>query len=145
MKKLESGRSMVEMLGVLAIIGVLSVGGIAGYVLSMNRYRANQMLDLANKYAGVLSASQQAYVIRNGSMANWTAPTFAQSKVGTLPGNGYSISLDSSQTFSDAETRFTLNLTFISESICKTAVKINADPNVSCNGTQASFVFNVGN
>lgn len=35
MKKLfsknESGRSMVEMLGVLAIIGVLSVGGIAGH------------------------------------------------------------------------------------------------------------------
>ena len=27
----ENGRSMVEMLGVLAIIGVLSVGGIAGY------------------------------------------------------------------------------------------------------------------
>ena len=31
MTKLESGRSMVEMLGVLAIIGVLSIGGIAGY------------------------------------------------------------------------------------------------------------------
>ena len=27
----QSGRSMIEMLGVLAIIGVLSVGGIAGY------------------------------------------------------------------------------------------------------------------
>ena len=27
----QSGRSMVEMLGVLAIIGVLSVGAIAGY------------------------------------------------------------------------------------------------------------------
>ena len=31
MKINESGRSMIEMLGVLAIIGVLSVGGIAGY------------------------------------------------------------------------------------------------------------------
>ena len=30
-KNEQSGRSMVEMLGVLAIIGVLSVGGIAGY------------------------------------------------------------------------------------------------------------------
>lgn len=27
----EKGRSMIEMLGVLAIVGVLSVGGIAGY------------------------------------------------------------------------------------------------------------------
>ena len=29
-KKSQIGRSMIEMLGVLAIIGVLSVGGIAG-------------------------------------------------------------------------------------------------------------------
>ena len=53
MKKLksQSGRSMVEMLGVLAIIGVLSVGGIAGYSLSMRRHRANQVVDFASKYA----------------------------------------------------------------------------------------------
>ena len=47
----ESGRSMVEMLGVLAIIGVLSIGGIAGYTLAMNRYRANEVLDTAAKIA----------------------------------------------------------------------------------------------
>ena len=51
LKKLESGRSMVEMLGVLAIIGVLSVGGIAGYSLSMRRHRANQIVDLVSKFA----------------------------------------------------------------------------------------------
>ena len=45
----EQGRSMVEMLGVLAIIGVLSIGGIAGYTMAMNRYKANQILDLASK------------------------------------------------------------------------------------------------
>ena len=50
-KKSQSGRSMVEMLGVLAIIGVLSVGGIAGYSLSMRRHRANQVVDLTSKYA----------------------------------------------------------------------------------------------
>ena len=50
-KKLESGRSMVEMLGVLAIIGVLSVGGIAGYSLSMRRHRANQVVDYVAKHA----------------------------------------------------------------------------------------------
>ena len=47
----ESGRSMVEMLGVLAIIGVLSIGGIAGYTLAMNRYRANEALNLASQVA----------------------------------------------------------------------------------------------
>ncbi len=47
----ESGRSMVEMLGVLAIIGVLSIGGIAGYTMAMNRYRANELIDAASKVA----------------------------------------------------------------------------------------------
>ena len=50
-KKSQSGRSMVEMLGVLAIIGVLSVGGIAGYSLSMRRHRANGVVDIVSKYA----------------------------------------------------------------------------------------------
>ncbi len=39
----QDGRSMVEMLGVLAIIGVLSLGGIVGYRLAMNHYQANQI------------------------------------------------------------------------------------------------------
>lgn len=41
----EAGRSMIEMLGVLAIIGVLSVGGIAGYSKAMNKYRVNKTVD----------------------------------------------------------------------------------------------------
>ena len=44
-KKLEAGRSMIEMLGVLAIIGVLSVGGIAGYSKAMNKFKTNQVAD----------------------------------------------------------------------------------------------------
>ncbi|MBO7333238.1 MAG: type II secretion system protein, partial [Alphaproteobacteria bacterium] len=40
MKQFEKGRSMIEMLGVLAIIGVLSVGGLSGYTMAMNRHRA---------------------------------------------------------------------------------------------------------
>ena len=35
------GRSMIEMLGVLAIIAVLSVGGIAGYSKAMAMWRSN--------------------------------------------------------------------------------------------------------
>ena len=52
----EPGRSMVEMLGVLAIIGVLSIGGIAGYTMAMNRYKANQILDLASKLSMAVQA-----------------------------------------------------------------------------------------
>jgi type II secretory pathway pseudopilin PulG len=39
----EKGRSMVEMLGVLAIIGVLSVGGIYGYTVAMRSNRVNEI------------------------------------------------------------------------------------------------------
>ncbi len=42
--KIQSGRSMVEMLGVLAIVGVLSVGGIIGYALAMTYQRSNEMI-----------------------------------------------------------------------------------------------------
>ena len=41
--KSQSGRSMVEMLGVLAIIGVLSVGGIAGYRQAMLQKNLNDI------------------------------------------------------------------------------------------------------
>ncbi len=40
--KSENGRSMVEMLGVLAIIGVLSVGAISGYSKAMFKYKLNK-------------------------------------------------------------------------------------------------------
>ncbi len=39
------GRSMIEMLGVLAIIGVLSVGGIAGYSKAMEKFKINKTID----------------------------------------------------------------------------------------------------
>ena len=38
------GRSMIEMLGVLAIIGVLSVGGIAGYSKAMSKFKVNKAI-----------------------------------------------------------------------------------------------------
>ena len=43
-----AGRSMVEMLGVLAIIGVLSVGAIAGYSKAMFKYKLNKHAEVVN-------------------------------------------------------------------------------------------------
>lgn len=40
----QSGRSIVEMLGTLAIMGILSIGGIVGYNYAMSKHRANQVL-----------------------------------------------------------------------------------------------------
>ena len=48
----QSGRSMIEMLGVLAIIGVLSVGGIAGYSKAMTKYRINKTIEQITLIAG---------------------------------------------------------------------------------------------
>ena len=41
----QSGRSMIEMLGVLAIIGVLSVGGIAGYSKAIEKWKINKAVE----------------------------------------------------------------------------------------------------
>ena len=38
------GRSMIEMLGVLAIVGVLSVGGIAGYSKAMEKWKIDKLM-----------------------------------------------------------------------------------------------------
>ena len=82
-KTQESGRSMVEMLGVLAIIGVLSVGGIAGYTLAMNRFRANEVIDMANKFAVVAFSARETYAaMHNGNSNGFTPPTLANSGLG---------------------------------------------------------------
>ena len=58
--KLSAGRSMVEMLGVLAIIGVLSVGAIAGYSKAMGKYKLNKQAEAFNMLlANALQISKQ--------------------------------------------------------------------------------------
>ena len=50
----QKGRTMVEMLGVLAIIGILSIGGISLLRLSMNHHHANQAADDVERLALVV-------------------------------------------------------------------------------------------
>ena len=49
MKINEIGRSMVEMLGVLAIVGVLSAGALKGYSAAMFKHKMNQTIDTYNQ------------------------------------------------------------------------------------------------
>lgn len=65
MKNLQNGRSMIEMLGVLAIIGVLSIGGLAGYTMAMNRHKANTMLDDAMKCGTIAQTTHQDITFTN--------------------------------------------------------------------------------
>ena len=66
--KTESGRSMVEMIGVLALIGLLSLGSLSGYEYALASYRAGQIRDalfMAKKSASVnTNKSQSNEVIR---------------------------------------------------------------------------------
>ena len=83
----ESGRSMVEMLGVLAIIGVLSIGGIAGYTLAMNRYRANEILNAASMVAieavaRAATSTDGTATVNYANMAGVSLPTGADRIIG---------------------------------------------------------------
>ncbi|HCU59310.1 MAG TPA: hypothetical protein DIC64_04945 [Alphaproteobacteria bacterium] len=60
MKNKENGRSMVEMLGVLAIIGVLSAGALAGFNTAMKKHKLNEHLDALNTiFQSAYELSQQ--------------------------------------------------------------------------------------
>ena len=62
-----TGRSMVEMLGVLAIIGVLSVGAIAGYSKAMMKYKLNKHAEAVNLLINnLLSIKDKLQYIPNG-------------------------------------------------------------------------------
>ena len=83
MKTNQRGRSMVEMLGVLAIIGVLSVGGIAGYSKAMNKYKLNKFVDqMSNIISGIMASF--------GGMANIKDINNVNvKKLGLVPENMY--------------------------------------------------------
>jgi type II secretory pathway pseudopilin PulG len=73
------------MLGVLAIVGVLSVGGIAGYSKAMNKFKVNKTIDQINMIATnirTLYASQKDYK----DLDRYTAK-----KAGVIPAEMYPI------------------------------------------------------
>lgn len=69
----QTGRSMVEMLGVLAIIGVLSVGGIAGYSRAMAKFKISKAMDQISMLVSnirTLYSGQRSYANLNNAAAN---------------------------------------------------------------------------
>ena len=65
----ETGRSMVEMLGVLAVVGVLSIGGVAGYRYAVDKMNANEIINELKKRA--ITASQQRVLGQTLSLADY--------------------------------------------------------------------------
>ncbi len=61
-KASQSGRSMIEMLGVLAIVGILSASGIAGYSMAMQKHKGNQLIERVQ-----LIATRARTIYKNGN------------------------------------------------------------------------------
>ena len=130
-KKSQSGRSMVEMLGVLAIIGVLSVGGIAGYSLSMRRHRANQMVDYTSKFAATLYAQCQKLILDGvldgercnmyGVPSQYSDTDIPQPEIGPLPAGVKYIGLDSINNTSD---HLDIDIHFSDQKLCHSVSSI---------------------
>ncbi len=64
-----AGRSMVEMLGVLAIVGVLSVGAIAGYGKAMFKYKLNKQTEQLNQVIGAMVRYKSSLMLNPASAA----------------------------------------------------------------------------
>ena len=76
-----AGRSMVEMLGVLAIIGVLSVGAISGYSKAMMKYKLNKQAEGLNMLlANCIPLSKQLPAVNE-----WKIYTDILPKLNLLP------------------------------------------------------------
>ena len=60
------GRSIIEMLGVLAIIGVLTAGGIAGFTKAMRMYRSNIQKELLVQiFANAINLRSELAAMKN--------------------------------------------------------------------------------
>ncbi len=90
----ESGRSMVEMLGTLAIIGVLSIGGIMGYSYGMDKYRANQTInDIMLKMVDIVSTANQSGVPDSTSWPTKNPIGYPVSFLKDIPNDRYGIQI----------------------------------------------------
>ncbi len=120
----ESGRSMVEMLGVLAIVGVLSIGGIAGYTAAMNTQRANDAVTHALRLATLASGKRLM------------SPT-AVLEPSELAGTGFEFA-------NDGTDGFTLTISNLSPAVIAKINKMKTDlaaATVSDDGNSVTFKF----
>lgn len=62
LKTNENGRSMIEILGVLAIVGILSIGGIAGFNKAMTKHKLNQAIEEYNYILSFVEAKHNEFI-----------------------------------------------------------------------------------
>ena len=129
--KNEQGRSLTEMLGMLAVIGILSVTGVTLYRKAINTHQANELINEANKRAIVI-ASQ----IMSGRQSLSIAEFNNNTPYGTF-GNPL---------FGQEQKTFSLSLTNVPFDVClqmKRTVGNNGTMQIIGNcGEELSLIFN---
>ena len=127
-KRSQKGRSMVEMLGVLAIVGVLSVGGVYGYGVAMKKHKANELLHQASMLATTISAQIQSKGELPQSIEN-----FGNNKYGTF---------STPEKVNDEQ--FEMKITGMDEAVCTQVAKMSGGMvrQAECNGTTLTLTYN---
>ncbi len=143
------------MLGVLAVIGVLSVAGIAGYQYAMNKYRANQIANELN-----LASAQISFALMKPHSEDYYLTLGSPYDDGTLSSGftfTYGCGTDTGMVgcFSD-DTSYYETLSGLPEELCKTVAQLTQNlPNLveqkvndtvdtmgtSCNGDNNEIVM----
>ena len=86
--KVQYGRSMIEMLGVLAIIGVLSVGGLASYSKAMEMWKINKAKAEYSYYIfGMLKYREEGKKLTQEGTSNQIILTDIAEAEGLVPPN----------------------------------------------------------
>ncbi len=111
----ESGRSMVEILGVLAVMGVLSAGGIYGYSFAMDKYRANDIVYEVNLRANDIWHKYQEMPLPEPSEDGTDFDEFPN-----ITGTGYPIYMTS-----HPDVAFKTYVEGVSSRVCKNVVNMN--------------------
>ncbi|MBE6446771.1 MAG: type II secretion system protein [Alphaproteobacteria bacterium] len=127
-KRSQKGRSMVEMLGVLAIVGVLSVGGVYGYGVAMKKHKANELLHQASMLATTISAQIQS----KGQLPQ-NIENFGDAKYGTF----------NPPSEANAE-QFTMKITGMDEAVCEQMEKMAGGMvrKAECSETTLTLTYN---
>ncbi len=111
----QQGRSMVEILGVLAVMGVLSAGGIYGYSFAMDKYRANDIVYEVNLRANDIWHKYQEMPLPEPSEDGTDFDEFPD-----MTGTGYPIYMTS-----HPDVAFKTYVEGVSSRVCKNVVNMN--------------------
>lgn len=104
-KIFQQGRSMLELLGVLALVGVLSIGAFAGFRKALDKHTANQIIEDVRLAGFVVKDEHFDNMPLNQTQKMWEDFT---------PQTNYSY-----ETYKESETTFALLVSPISERVCR--------------------------